>query len=252
MSPQTVYSNRTFTVACTQGVQGVEPCAILSKPQLTSIETAANGGAGTNIPVRFYLKTAKYSLKIRNCANVNCKLSIYDIITKRNTTEAALDHPKKCWQKGLTDFGGTPALTTETIGYTPYRSPEFNQYFGVKKVTTVSLEPGQQHDHVVFHKYNRVVDSIQFQNNVGQAIAGLTRWVMIVWHGTLVHDQTTPFTAVTYAPIRLDLAETTEYSFGYIEKTTRSFVSTNNVPTNVATIGGMLESGDVDANAMNS
>lgn len=248
ISPQSSFKNASSQLNAAQGVQYVEPFSFLGKTDLVAMETLANG-AGTNIPVKFFLKTGKYTLKVRNATNTNVKMSIYDIVTKRNTVETGLDNPKECWQKGLTDFGGTPALTTETVGFTPYRSPEFNQYFGVNRVTTVSLEPGQQHDHIVYHKYNRVVDSIQFQNNVGLSIAGLTRWCMIVFHGTLVHDQTGG-SQVTYSQARVDVAQTSEISFGWIEKTARSFVSTDIIPKGIATVGGALEAGDVDANVI--
>jgi len=244
VSPQTVFSNANANVSSAQGKQAALVFSFLTKTELTAMETAA-AGAATAVPTKLFLKGGKYVLRLRNQANTNCRLSIYDIVTKRNTVSTALDNPAEVWTKGFTDYG---TLTKETVGMTPYRSPEFNQYFGVNRVTTVSLEPGQQHDHTVYHKYNRVVDSIQFQNNVGTAIAGLTRYIMIVFHGTLGHESATA-TSVTYMPITLDYASQHEYTYGYIQKTTRAFTGTDSNPTAIADFDFMGETGDVDVNA---
>jgi len=243
VSPQTVFSNLTGNVSSAQGKQAVLAFAYLTKTELTSMETAS-AGAATSVPTKYFLKVGKYVLRLRNQANTNCRMSIYDIVTKRNTVSTTLDNPSEVWTKGMTDFG---ALTKETIGMTPYRSPEFNQYFGVNRVTTISLEPGQQHDHTVYHKYNRVVDSIQFQNNVGTALAGLTRFIVIVFHGTLGHESLAA-SNVTYMPITVDYAAQSEYTYGWIDKTTRAFTGTDSNPVAVADFDFMGESGDMDTN----
>lgn len=248
VSPQSVFTNSSGNFSSTQGKQFVFSWFFMNKTDLVAMETAANGGVATNLPTKLFLKQGKFSLKIRNQSNTNAKISFYDLTTKRNTVSTALDAPVECWNKGLTDYG---APNANTVGFTPYKSPEFNQYFAVNKVTTVSLEPGQQHDHTVYHRYNRVVDSIQFQNNVGTALAGLTRFVLIVMHGTLGHESLTPGT-VTYMPVLCDFAWTSEHTYGWIQKSTRAFTATDNNPAGVADFDFMGENGDVDANLVTS
>lgn len=247
VSPQTVFLNATGNAASTQGKQNNLSFSFMTKSTLTALETAANGGVSTNNPVKFFLKNGKSILRLRNCVNTNCKLSIYDIVTKRAPPDTTLDTPNEAWVKGVTDFG--TATGANTVGQTPYRSPEFNQYYSVNRVTTVSLEPGQQHDHTVYHRWNRIVDSIQFQNNVSQALPGLTRFVMIVFHGTLGHESATP-NNVTYMPITLDYANSYEYTYGWIEKTQKAYTITDNNLTTVTTFNFAGESGDIDANIM--
>lgn len=244
VSPQVVYTNGQFATSSTTGLQKVEVVSLMDKSQLTAMETAANGGTATNVPVKFFLRRGKHVLRMRNTCNTNCKLTIYDLHTKKSTVSTALDTPSECWQKGLTDFGSSGS---DTVGFSPFRSPEFNQFFGANRVTTVSLEPGQQHDHTVYHHWNRVVDSIQFQNGVGTALAGLTRFIMIVFHGTLGHESATPAN-IGYMPITLDCAWSKEYSYGWVEKSTRAFATTDAHLKVITDWDFQGETGDGDVN----
>jgi len=183
-------------------------------------------------------------MRLKNQSNCVAKLSLYDLVTKKNTVSSSLDEPGELWAKGLTDYG---AVGVTTVGFTPFRSPEFNQYFGVNRVTTVSMEPGQQHDHVVYQLYNRVLDSIQFENNVGTSIAGVTRFLLVVFHGSLGHESASAST-VSYMPVTFDYAWSSEYTYGWIEKSARGFTATDANPTTIVDMDFMGENGDVDAN----
>lgn len=248
VSPQTFFYNQYGRMAGTQGKQYVENFSFMQKSTLAAIKLNAAGGVATDNPVKFFLKSGKSVMKFKNQSNAVCKLTLYDIVTKKNTVSATLGDPPLCWQKGLTDFGGA---SNTTVGFTPYRSSEFNQYFAVNRVTTISLEAGQQHDHVVYHRYNRVVDSSQFDNNVGMFIAGLTRSCMVVFHGSLGHESAAP-TTVTYMPVTIDYAWSYEYTYGFIEKTTRTFTATDNNPTTVVDFDFMGENGDADVNPVSA
>jgi len=113
------------------------------------------------------------------------------------------------------------------------------------------LEAGQQHDHTVYHRYNRVVNSIQFENAAGSALAGLTRFCMVVFHGSLGHESLTAST-VTYMPVTMDYSWFQDYTYGFIEKTTRGFTATDNNPTTVVDFDFMGENGDADVNISNA
>lgn len=245
-APQTIFTNLNGNASSTQGKQGVTVFSFLQKADLTSIETGANGGVTTNNNIRFYLKTGKFVLKLRNQSNSNCKLTIYDIVTKRTPPVSTYSNPLQCWSKGMNDYGITSGY--QIVSNTPFKSPEFRQYFAVNKTVTISLEPGQQHDHTVYHKYNKLVDSVRFQNSSSLAIQGLTRYCMIVYHGLLGHESTAP-AVVTYLPVTLDYASSYEWSYGYIDKTSPTYVMTDNNPTTVADFDFMGESGDIDTNA---
>lgn len=248
VSPQTVYSNQSNNMSSTQGKQFCGYFNLLNKNDITTMETAANGGSATNNTVRFFLKTAKVCLKLRNQSNTTAKMTIYDITTKRDPLSTTAENPVKAWDKGMVDLGaGATGVAQSVPGATPFKSPEFRNGFYVNRSTTVYLEPGQQHDHTVYHKYNRIVNSVRYQNNTSIYFGGLTRWIMVVFHGTLGHESLTAST-VTYMPITIDYVYSTEYSYGWIEKTAPAFSLTDNLPKTVADFDFMGESGDADMN----
>lgn len=249
VSPQSSYKNDYGRVQCTQGTQGLTYFYFMTKTDMTAMETAANGGSATNNNVRLFLKTGKVAIKLRNQANTTAKVTLYDISTKRDPLSTSVENPVKAWDKGMIDLGaGLTGVAQSVPGATPFKSPEFRNGFYVNKATTVYLEPGQQHDHTVYHKYNRIIDTVRYQNNTSAIFAGLTRWVMVVFHGTLGHESATPGT-VTFMPITLDYAVSYEYEYGWIEKTSPSFSLTDNFPKAVVDFDFMGESGDADVNA---
>lgn len=244
VAPQRVYDNSAVASwTSNTGQQQAVSYSFMSKGTLTAMETAANGGTTTNNDVRFFLRSGKAILKMRNQSNSTAKVMIYDIVTKTNAEVATLDTPIEAWTKGLTDFG-LPSGTINALDQRPTRSPEFNYIYGINNVTQVFLEPGQQHEHVVYHSWNRVLNSVRFQNSASLSIKGLTRHIMIVFNGLLGHESLQP-NEVAAMPVRLDVAYTTEYSYGWIEKTQKAYTVNNVVPT-IDNFDFMGENQDVD------
>jgi len=249
VNTQKVTSNGTSRFLSTTGKQGITSFAYMPKAQLTDFETAAQGGTSNNNTVRFLLKKGRQVITLRNQSNSNARVWLYDIVTKREPPSTALDSPVECWIKGNTDFGNTGAEFV--IGQTPHFSPEFRQYYAINKVTQFELEPGMQHVHSVYHKYNKIVDSVRFQNSVSLTLAGLTRFCVVVAHGALGHEALTPAT-ISYMPVTLDMAYLNEYSYGWIEKTQPSHAIVDSNPTAITTFNFMGESGDNDAQPINA
>jgi len=245
VSPQKVFSNGTSRLVSTTGKQIVGSFAFMTKSDLTAMETAAQGGVSNANSVRFVLRHGKETVTMRNQSNSNARVFLYDVVCKNDPPSAAFDSPYECWIKGNTDFGSVGAELV--VGQTPLFSPEFKQFYSVNNVTQVHLEPGQQHVHTVYHYYNKVVDSVRFQNSVSLSLSGLTRFTMLVAYGALGHESATPAT-VTFLPVTLDLATSFEYSYGWIEKSqpTHTIVDAN--PTAVVDFDFMGEAGDADTN----
>lgn len=245
VQPQTVSSHSAGTSTCGYGVQKIENFAIMYKSSLTDMETKANGGTATNNSMRLFIKNGKFRLTMRNQSNHNVRMTIYDIVCKRDPPDATLDTPAEAWLKGFTDFG---AATQPTLpGTTPFRSPEFRQYFAINRATTLSMEPGQQHDHTVIHNWNKLISSARFQNMVSTSCAGLTRFIMIVYHGSLMHESTTPGT-VTYGSCTVDYAAYSEFSWGWISTAAPTYALTDNLAKTLVDADQMGESGDMDVN----
>lgn len=243
VNPQTVRTNYSNKWTCPYGLQATNVLSIFTKTQLVAMKTAANGAAATDNNVKLFLRTGQMKVNFRNASNTNMRCTLYDVVTKKTPPSGSLDSPSEAWVKGLTDFSVTG--TNTVVGMTPFKSPEFREYFRVNKATTLSLEPGQEHQHTVYHKWNRLVNSTQFDNAPGDVVSGLTRFFMIVWHGTLGHESATD-TTVTTAEGKLDYMYSVQYSYGYLNEIKPSFTSTNNLPTNITQLDFMGESGDAD------
>lgn len=245
-APQTVVDNASGAYASTTGTQRVivlSSAAMFTNTMLNGIKASI---ASTDRAVRFFLRTGRVKLTLRNQTNCNARVSIYDLLTSSSAPSSALDTPLEVWEKGLADYGGT--FTPITIGATPFKSPEFRRQFKIHKVTTLSMEPGQQHEHTVYHKYNRLIDSNQFDNwTTTLSIKGLTRWTMFVFHGSLVHESASS-NVVTYAPVTLDYAVHREYSYSWIEKAVPSLSATDNLAKTLIDPDQMGETGDADVN----
>lgn len=230
------------------GTQETAEYRYFEKSSLDAMTTAANGGVSTNNAVRLFIGNISVKTYFKNQSNAVGKLMIYDIVFKKSTPTTSLDDGRELWAKGYTDFG---AGAVSRIGATPAQSSEFRNYCMIKRVTTVDLEPGQQHTHVLSRSINKVYDSTLWANNVGQSIGWLTGSVMYVWHGSLAHESAATGT-VTFTEMRLDFAISQEYNYGYVEKNVPSYTILNTYPSTLVDPDLMGESGDVDANLINA
>lgn len=205
----------------TAGVQAVRYWTTLQRDQLAAIETevkalAVANGANANSTTKLFLGWVRSRIHVRNQSNSVCKLVLYDLAVKRQTAATAIDEPTECWNLGMTDAGPSSGASDSTlIGATPYQSPLFKRYFSVRKVTIVDLEPGQQHEHIRFHRIGRIVGSEQWDRTTGVSHSGLTSYTMAVLHGALYHESATPDT-VTYMPVTCDFAVSDEIRYGYV------------------------------------
>lgn len=242
ISPQTVASTTSNYVASSQGRQNFVQIPFLDKSELATIKTSISAG---NRSVSFMLKTGRLRFSFRNQTNTNARCAIYDIACKRTGYSASLDEPLEAWSKGLTDYG-VGGGGVYTCNLTPFKSPEFRKLYHVHKVTYVNLEPGQQHEHIVHHRYQKFVETTDIDNAPGVTISGITRYTLLVFFGHLSHQHDDP-AQVTVSPVSIDYSIFKEYSYGWIEKSVPSFAVTDALPTSILDLDQMGESGDVDA-----
>lgn len=245
---QTQVNVDVFNLTCTTGIQSHSDVSFLGKSTLTSMETAANAGFATPNSLRLFLKSGKVTCTLRNQTNTNAHVKLYDIVCKRDPPSTGFDTPREAWNKGLTDYAGIPNLY-DVVGQTPFRSPEFNHYFRVVKVTNLHMEPGMEHVHTVRHHYNKLYSTVRTQNAAGVSVAGFTRFIMPVFYGTLVHESATPGTVTTSA-ITLDCMIRREYSFGFLTPTAPAFTVFDGLPKAIVDTDFMGESGDVDSSVL--
>lgn len=234
----------TATASSGTGQQGIHEWSSLKGNELIRLKTTANRGVTTDNNIRLFIGHVKRRMLYRNQTNTVCKLTLYEIVYKRQASITTIDEPNESWAKGYTDF----LLTNQhlEVGNTPFNSPEFRTYFYVKKVIVVNLEPGQQHEHTVIHRINRIVDSTMWDQSQSIFQKDLTSWTMAVFHGSLGHESATPST-ISYVPITLDMSCHSEIHFGFIEQNQPGYRYTAAIPKTVADFDFMGEADDVDA-----
>lgn len=246
---QVVQSQESNSTTCGTGRQGTIGFNFLSKTDLTTIQTTCNGGTATNNAVRCFLGHVKSKASFKNQSNCVCKLILYDLVCKRTAPSTSMDDPREPWTQGYIDFGG--GVTINMVNNTPTLSPEFRNQWSIKKVTTVMLEPGQQHDHTHYRTINRVVDSTVWAHAPGESVAYLTSALMATFHGSLIHESATP-TTVSTADVRIDYMIHEEFGFGYIARNTPSLVQSSVITNTITDPDFMGETGDADVNVNNA
>lgn len=226
----------------TTGSQAVIFQSSLITSDLANLKSNINGVATDN-NIRMFIGHVKRKYILRNQTNTVAKVSIYDLVYKRNPVAASFDSPVELWQKGYTDMG--VATQHLEVGNTPFNAPEFRRYMYVKRVTVLNLEPGQQHEHTFIHRINRIVESSEFDNSLVTAIGGLTTTSMAVFHGSLGHESLTAAN-VSYMPITLDWATMTEVHYGFVVQNKPAYNYTNTVPKTITNFDFMGENQDAD------
>lgn len=245
---QTRLDQYGFSTTCGVGKQAIVNLPFMTQTELVKVKNACAEGSTSN-DVRCFIGKATQRVYMRNQSNSVAKVMIYDLLPKRDSCNSTVDDASEAWTKGYTDFGLTNQHTV--IGNTPNFSPEFRQFWSIHKVTTVNLEAGEQHDHIVKYNINKLVSSTRWDNSTSQYFRGLSAACLIVFHGTLVHESAAP-TTVTFTDVRLDYAVSLEYSFGYIKQNMPSYTNERVFGTTITDGDFMGESGDVDANPINA
>lgn len=247
--PQVIQNSVTGRIESGVGQQNVDEVSINAVAELVAMKNTVTGGA-TNRNAKMFLRTCKMKTLFRNQANSMTKLTIYDIVLKNNPGAGATVSPRAAWEKGMLD-NGFASNNFRIVDSTPFRSREFTYQYGVNAVTTVDLEAGQQHEHTVYYKYNRLFDTVHFENH-GNAIPRFTRFVMWVVRGSLAHETATP-TSITYTNNGVDVSVIKEFSYAWIAPPAASnYVNNVSFPTTFVNLDQMGEGGDVDNDPVNA
>lgn len=242
---RTRFLNLTDVITSPFGRQQVNSFVSVSRAQLADMATDFSGAltAGRKI----FFEYMKHRLTFKNQSNLYGKVVIYDIMSSsRQCHSSTTDTPLEAWEKGVTDLG---VPTGHLIpGQTPFKSPEFNLFFKIKKVTTVPMEPGQEHEHTVYQRINRTIDSTLFDDSTVTGVPLLTSFVMLVFYGSIVHDSTTP-AVVSCGQIKLDIIQSHEFvARRAVMLSVPSVLLVNALPLVVTDPDHMGEADDQDVN----
>lgn len=248
VEPQGIEGQGSGNVTAGIGLQGVFNIGTLTRQNLATYKNASTSTV-TNVNKRFFMRYSNFKINIRNTASNNCKYTIYDCLARRDGPDLTVDTPSEAWIKGMLDFSPTPLNPSGIVGATPFKSPEFNYYWKVTKVTSGQLEPGMSHEHTVRRPINKYLDSIKFDNTIANSIGGWTQSCMIVWSGAIIHNSTV-LNSVSPSNTSLDYMYSVQDSYGFIDKNVPSYLLADNLPKGPFTTAFMGESTDVPASVV--
>ena len=185
---------------------------ILQQPlaQISPVNNIYGPNATQNVRLAFDGISAVNTFS--NTSNLAIELDIYDIICKRDATDAVRaggaankyysanavaynynGDPGSCWDIGLaiaqnvlpTDslFGVWPT-TKEFFGSEPQDSVLYKKHFKTLSKQTIMLPVGGTHKHTANYNWNQFIDSTVFTNLAMAAIEGLSAYQMYVIRGT--------------------------------------------------------------------
>jgi hypothetical protein len=209
------------TGACIQGIL-VQPLtrpqdfsnlmAVINQP-VNQIAPVGNlYGPNNTQNVRLAFDGISVVNNFNNTSNLPVEIDIYDIICKRDATDAVRaggtankyytanavaynynGDPGSCWDIGLaiaqnilpTDslFGQWPT-TKEFFGSEPQDSVLFKKHFKILGKQTIMLPLSGIHKHTANYNWNQFIDSTVFSNLAMQAIEGLSAFQMYVIRGS--------------------------------------------------------------------
>jgi len=250
-----LYANAVGQFNTTTGVQNNFVVGAMSRTDLNGIKTSLEADLPTEFKpgsndMKIYFGEIVSRLHLKNQTNHVACVVVYNIIPRRTSDGVANDIPSEAWISGVTMQGLASYATYP--GNSPYESKEFTKRFKVVKSTRLYMEPGEQHEHVFVRRVNRVYSSTLWDSaslNVGETIAGLTGYTMVVAYGSIGHASTDLENTVSYMPVRIDWIHhvTSQFQFTGVQLK-KTVLGINNV-TQVAPAAWsfLAESGDIDA-----
>lgn len=226
VADHTVLASGAFSVEATGGVQAVHDVIFQRGTATTASQnngtTIANEfaiyGTGGG-PESFILKKGtNLFLQIANAANTCCHVDIYDFVCCEDMPEqgtAPARGPKECFKVAIDKNYVGGAATDYLQPYTkiPFGSTTLSDNWTVKKRSSISLNPGQMHNHRFTRATNKKIHNNQILDNnlieyplsTGgiEMVSGWTYAVMVILNGypASVVDQPTQ---VGFGPAKIN------------------------------------------------
>lgn len=209
--PSVYLKNDAQRTECTDGTQtAFQLAAYFSDVDTALLFALQNGGATAKV----HLKSCHAENLITNQANVNARIKIYDVMTRRETNATTTD-VLIAFQNGFADATGGGANSFDIVGATPYSNSRFLEFFKILKHTDVILSPGATHNHIVHYTPNRLISRAQVADTAGTGTRDLTIYTLVLFYGSPINAVSTQ-TEVTTSAISLDVVSTREYRMAYV------------------------------------
>lgn len=203
--------------------------------QMYLVQTGTGSGLIAGTPAandRLIINYIHIRTMLRNMATVKIHVKFYDLVPRHDqqaATGTPLD-PISAWNQGYTDeswnaTAGSGAANSATVGATPFQSEKFCEYYRVKKVHDIAMQPGGQHTHYTRIRPGRMWKRYSAQNWV--QMAGLSWTGMVVMYGDVVKGTG----GVTTGQGELSIVSSSNISFTTVSKVMKTVTTYDALPT---------------------
>lgn len=236
LTPGLIINNSSFRIEAQTGFQN---SAILAT-YYTDVDVNQHFTlSDTSASAKVFLQSVHGEALITNQCNVNARITIYDVLARRDANAGATD-PQYAFANGFADNTGGLAANYSVPGASPYDNPRFVEYFKILRKTPVILSPGAVHSHEVHYAPNQMFSHEITSYTLSSAIGGLTLYTFMVFHGSPINDKTTQ-TQVSLAHQALDVVQKEAYRYKYCSVGHGVASITQTIPTSFTVAGNVME-----------
>lgn len=201
--------------------------------QCVGVATNTGTTAIENQTTRIYMKSCHEEIAIQNSSNAVCRITLYDVISRRDCFADANGHsamPDITWQDGIQhqQVSGGASTSYNTVGVRPYDSKAFNDWWKIKRITYLDLAPGQVHYHRVNYSIHKFVSQEWLGASGLAAGKGWSLGTMMVSYGEPCGDNSG---GATTEKIRLNCVQTKTYHFSWVRENSSLSYQTNGLST---------------------
>lgn len=201
------------------GVQKALSLSMFANPDLYNATASVNqqysGTAGTITATRrTYFENYHADYTMTNSSNAQLMVDIYHFVCKRDVSLT----PTALWQQGIQDEQNSSVSAAYNVwGASPLESLSLNSFYRCKRITHVTLQPGQIHNHrVSINKHCPLNNEMINSQNVSQQ-TNMKYWaeyIVLVTRGVPCTSAVAGVLSTT--AYNLDIIQNETYTLKYI------------------------------------
>lgn len=227
LAKQVKLKNGSFTSSSNVGQQKYQD--VLGMFTITDLKDMVDDISATQLRKVCFLQCKARAL-FTNQDNGICRMIIYDLICRRDSTNDLYDSPQSSWYQGSLQLTGGASDLGLIPGATPYGVPGFTSNFKVLKTTHIQLVPGQMHEHRISFKPHKLFSSNILFTSEHENLKGLTVYTICVISGAPAND-TVNNAQISLGKTKIDCVYTKEYKYCYLESSIPTYTGTNSLLT---------------------
>lgn len=213
---------QTFSTLTSMFTQG-DLNQMLSQPSFAS-----------NNATKLLYKSCAGEILITNQEPTSCRIILYDMITRRDTSATNDQDPAYAVAHSFGDEYSGSNANSLIPGVSPFQSKTFVDYYKVLKITNIELTSGQTHTHKFKFMLNKGIDGEVIEQTTATALKGITCYTMMQQFGMPNNDSGTK-SQVSLGSTALDVVIKRNYVYYYTTQSMAAHRATQTIVTSYTT-----------------